>query len=95
MSGAPSDGERDGLNYQRLQRLLGVLELSPAIADAVADWIDGDSTVSGAGAEDLDYLRADPPYRAANRAMVHPGELRWIQGVDEDATQFRCSSRGR
>lgn len=82
-----ADGERDGLSYQRLQRLLGVLELSPAIADAVADWIDGDSTVSGAGAEDLDYLRASPPYRAANRPMVHPAELRWVQGVDEEVYQ--------
>jgi general secretion pathway protein K len=82
-----SDGERDGLSHQRLQRMLGVLELSPAIADAVADWIDADSTVSGAGAEDLDYLRANPPYRAANRPMVHLGELRWVQGVDEEIYQ--------
>ena len=79
------DGQRDGLALKRLQRLLAVLELSPAIADAVADWIDVDSTVSGAGAEDLDYLRANPPYRAANRPMQHLGELRWVQGVSEEA----------
>lgn len=81
------DGQRDGLNHQRLQRLLGVLDLSPAIADAVADWIDGDSNVQGSGAEDLDYLRNDPPYRAANRPLVHLGELRWIQGIDEEIYQ--------
>lgn len=78
------EGQRDGLQIQRLQRLLTVLELSPAIADAVADWIDADSTVTGAGAEDLDYLRADPPYRAANRPLQHLSELRWIQGVDDE-----------
>lgn len=83
----PGDGGRDPVAMDRFARLLAVLELPPAIADAVADWIDADSSVQGAGAEDLDYLRADPPYRAANRPMVHPAELRWVQGVTDEVYQ--------
>ena len=66
----PGEGGRDPLAMERFSRLLAVLELPPSIADAVADWIDPDTSVQGAGAEDLDYLRLDPPYRAANRPMA-------------------------
>ncbi len=83
----PGDGGRDPVAMERFIRLLAVLELPPAIAYAVADWIDADSSVEGAGAEDLEYLRADPPYRAANRPMVHPAELRWVQGVSDEIYQ--------
>lgn len=75
------NGARDPVAMARLYRLLAALELKSEIADAIADWIDADNQVQGQGAEDLDYLRADPPYRAANRAMAHISELRLIRGV--------------
>lgn len=77
----PGDGGRDPAAMERFSRLLAVLEMPPSIADAVADWIDPDTNVQGAGAEDLAYLRLDPPYRTANRPMAHPAELRWVNGV--------------
>ena len=82
-----NNGGRDPVAMERFSRLLAVLELPPSIADAVADWVDPDSTVQGAGAEDLEYLRADPPYRAANRPMVHVAELRWVSGVTPEIYQ--------
>jgi len=60
--------------------------LDPALADAVVDWIDPDSDVTQpAGAEDPQYLRADIPYRAANRPFVSASELLLVQGFTAEA----------
>lgn len=67
------------------KRLLENLDLDPDIADGVADWVDEDQdTRFPGGAEDGDYLNADPPYLAANRMMNSLSELRLIRGIDED-----------
>lgn len=75
------NGARDPVAQARFSRLLAALELKPELADAVSDWIDVDTQVQGQGAEDLDYLRFDPPYRAANRPFTHISELRLVSGV--------------
>jgi len=69
---------------QVLDRLLQVLRLDPQLANAVLDWIDTDDLVSpgGGGAEDVDYLNFNPPYRAANQPMASVDELRLIRGFD-------------
>ncbi len=77
------NGARDPVAMARFARLLTALKIDPALADVAADWIDGDAQVQGQGAEDLEYLRADPPYRAANRAFVHISEMRKLKGVDD------------
>jgi len=69
-------------NLQVLQRLLNVLQLDPQLANAVADWIDPNSDARAGGAEDIDYLNLNPPYRAANRPMASVDELRLIRGFD-------------
>lgn len=51
------------------------------VAGTTADWIDSDVVASEAGGEDSLYARADPPYRAANRLMAEPSELRAVAGV--------------
>jgi general secretion pathway protein K len=72
----------DPASLQVLKNLLQVLQLDPQLANAVLDWIDGDSNVSAGGAEDIDYLTLNPPYRAANRPMASVDELRLIRGFD-------------
>lgn len=70
---------------ERFKRLLRILELNPGIADAVVDWMDPDSEVSGPlGAEDGYYLGMNPPYVAANRPFKEAGELRLVRGVDRN-----------
>jgi general secretion pathway protein K len=69
-------------SLQVLNRLLQVLRLDPQLANAVLDWIDSDSVASAGGAEDVDYLNLNPPYRAANRPMASVDELRLIRGFD-------------
>jgi general secretion pathway protein K len=72
----------DPASLRVLQRLLEVLRLDPQLANAVADWIDPDSEARAGGAEDIDYLNLNPPYRAANRLMASADELRLVRGFD-------------
>ena len=65
-----------------LQRLLQELKLDPSIVHALVDWIDPDSNVSPGGAEDIDYLNGDPPYRAADQPLASVEELRLVRGFD-------------
>ena len=67
----------------RFRRLLTILELPTNLADALADWIDGDSEpLSADGAEDDYYLALQPPYLAANQALADISELALVRGFD-------------
>ncbi len=69
-----------------LQRLLTGLELKPALAQTIVDWIDPDSdALFPDGAEDSDYLTMTPSYLAANHPFVSVSELRLVKGVDREA----------
>lgn len=58
------------------------LDQAQALTDAVTDWIDGDSDVSGlSGAESQFYESADPPGRPANRPLVGASELMFVRGM--------------
>ena len=59
-----------------------------AITDAVIDWLDADSTVSGSGAENDYYLSKEQPHRAANQAFVSASELRLIKGVTQELYEW-------
>lgn len=64
--------------------LLTALKLNPDLADAVADWIDGDEQPGGVGgAENSTYLSLPNPYRAANRNLLQVDELRRVRGFDD------------
>jgi len=78
--------QKSDADVQAFQRLLALLDLPPSLSDAVVDWIDVDSTVTGnGGAEDPYYLSLSRPYRAANRLMVQVEELYRIRGFDAAA----------
>lgn len=85
--GEPTDAE-SAVNAEELayfQRLLEVLELEPALAQALLDWLDADiNTRFPDGAEDEVYLLLDMPYRAANRPMVSISELRLVKGFTRE-----------
>lgn len=68
-----------------LTRLMIALELNPNLINALVDWIDADNEVSyPGGAEDIQYLAFDPPYRAANRMLADSSELYRVQGFNRD-----------
>lgn len=83
----PAQGGNPGTptNYRDIYvRLLALVGVDPGRTDALAsslmDWLDDNSDVQPGGAEDLDYLNHDPPYRAANRALTSVDELRLVNG---------------
>ncbi|MCB1753987.1 MAG: type II secretion system minor pseudopilin GspK [Gammaproteobacteria bacterium] len=82
------EGRIDQDQFAQLQRLLTVLNIDPAKAAAIADWMDSDLEPLGEdGAEDQHYSALEPPYRPANRKLVSISELKMVKGfspADED-----------
>ena len=77
-------GEAEDQALLRLRRLLQTLQLSPAYADRLQDWIDGDQDPSGmAGAEDDQYLLLKPAYRTGVGRIAEVSELRLLLGMSE------------
>jgi general secretion pathway protein K len=73
------------LDMDRLQRLLRQLGLDEDLRYAILDWIDDNATASiPGGAEDLEYLRRDLPYRTPNAKMVSTSELLLINGFEQE-----------
>ncbi|SHK65877.1 general secretion pathway protein K [Marinobacter antarcticus] len=78
-------GQVDPVTKDRLVRLLIALGITGISVDALVDWIDpNDETVSAYGAEDGQYLMAEPGFRAANQPFVSVSELRLIEGMTEE-----------
>jgi general secretion pathway protein K len=77
------EGKASAADLAAFRKLLELLQLPPGLASAVADWIDPDAEATyPGGAEDMDYLALDPPYRAANRALTTVDGLYRIKGFD-------------
>ncbi|WP_298447061.1 type II secretion system minor pseudopilin GspK [uncultured Marinobacter sp.] len=78
-------GQVDPITKDRLTRLLVALGITGMSVDALVDWVDSDDqTISAYGAEDGQYLMAEPGYRAANQPFVSVSELRLIEGMTEE-----------
>lgn len=70
------------------RRLLALLRLPEALADALLDAIDADSDATfPGGAEDLDYLAMQPARRAPNRSLLDVSSLGRIKGFGGDAIE--------
>ncbi|MEK7361197.1 MAG: type II secretion system minor pseudopilin GspK [Pseudomonadota bacterium] len=79
------DGKVNLAQLAHFQRLLSILALPPALAGALADWIDADSEPQPRnGAEDAYYLSLQPPYLAANRPLIDVAELALVRGFDDN-----------
>ena len=77
------DNQRSAEDVKIFQRLLAAQGLDVGLADAVVDWIDADSDLSGpGGAEDPYYLSLRKPYRTANAPMAQVEELYRVRGFD-------------
>ena len=80
-----ANGQLDSITKDRITRLLIALDITGISVDALVDWIDpNDQTISAYGAEDGQYLMAEPGFRAANQPFVSVSELRLIEGMTEE-----------
>lgn len=88
--------ERFTTGQQRFMRLLQTqpddlvdTSLAQSITEAVIDWIDSDSTITGqGGAESNYYSSLDTPYRAANQPFVSVTELRQVKGITDEIYRY-------
>ncbi len=82
------NGQVDPVARQRFVQLFEALGITTVSVDSLIDWIDpDDQTVTAYGAEDGQYLLADPGYRAANQPFTSVSELRLIEGMTEEIYQ--------
>lgn len=78
-----NDGKVNLTQLAYFRRLLTILDLPAALADALADWLDADSEPQPrGGAEDSYYLGLERPYLAANRPLIDVAELALVRGFD-------------
>lgn len=81
--GAPNDAA-----VAQFRRLLAGLQIDAPYAERLLDWLDADQEPSGGyGAEDGQYLLAQPAYRAANRVLADVSELRLLLEMSESDYQ--------
>jgi len=75
------DGKAGEADLETFRKLLTILKIPPDLSASLADWVDADGeTRMPGGAEDSDYLRQDPPYLPANRALETVDGLYRIKG---------------
>lgn len=80
-----TDGKTNLVQLGHFRSLLAILGLPDELADALADWIDGDNQPQPRhGAEDDYYLALNPPYLAANRRLTDLDELALVRGFDDN-----------
>lgn len=77
------EGQIDLVQLEHFRRLLSLLGLPPALAEALADWMDADNEAQPGGAEDEVYLALQPPYLTANRPLIDLSELALVRGFDD------------
>ncbi len=77
-------GQVNATTLERFVRLLEVLDLEPAIADQVVDWIDQDQSPRPMGAEDSRYLGLIPAQLPANSPFVHSSELLLLPAITRE-----------
>jgi general secretion pathway protein K len=80
------DGTENQLARKEFERLLALVEVDPALAGAVVDWLDPDTDLRfPTGGEDVVYSSSDPPYRTANSMITSVSELLAISGIDRES----------
>jgi general secretion pathway protein K len=76
-----TDGTTNPDAVKQLERILAMLEMEPAWATAMADWIDQDVQPGFPdGAEDGTYTGQNPPHLAANMPITRVSELLVLPG---------------
>jgi len=76
-----ADGKVDPLALERFKKLLQLVQVDPARAGAIIDWIDANQEASAGGAEDGVYQGRTPSSLAANRPIRSVTALRAVAGM--------------
>lgn len=79
-------------HIEQFKRLIDCLGIDPftgeQLINAIADWVDADDQQSfPGGAEELDYLGLESPYRIPNRPVLTVSELAAVRGMTREIYQ--------
>ena len=93
---APDSHERYNTSQRRFLRLLQSFEELPialedaiALLEAIVDWTDADSELTGFFGAEADYYQSlEPPYLPANGPFTSVGELRLVRGMTPQLMQL-------
>lgn len=79
------DGTTNPDAVKQMERILGMLNIEPDWATAMADWVD-DNTDPGFpnGAEDSVYTSMEPAHLAANMPITRTSELLYLSGFGQE-----------
>jgi general secretion pathway protein K len=77
----PQGNAPDEQKLPVFRRLLAILEIDEAVADAVVDWLDNDDSPRVGGAESSHYLSLPYPLRAKNDLFDTVEEFRLVRGM--------------
>jgi general secretion pathway protein K len=80
------NGQPNAEDIGIFRRLLSNQGISESLVEPLVDWMDVDSQARPGGAEDVDYLASETPYRAANQPISDIDELRLIKGFTPEIT---------
>jgi len=80
------DGSENELSVRQFERLLTSLDIDPAIAGRVVDWLDPDTEPRFPdGGEDPTYGAEEIPYRTPNVLLTSTTELMAVYGMEQEA----------
>jgi general secretion pathway protein K len=83
-----TDGTTNPEAVKQLERLFAMLEIEPAWASALADWVDSDTQPGFPdGAEDSVYTGQNPPHLTANMPVTRVSELMVLPGFGVERYQ--------
>jgi len=84
--GLVDEGSKLNLNNTNVNAAMLELlpRMTPALAAAIVDWRDADSTITANGAESETYGRLRPPYLCKNAPFDSVDELRLVAGAEMD-----------
>ncbi|MEM7079816.1 MAG: type II secretion system minor pseudopilin GspK [Pseudomonadota bacterium] len=74
----------DAEALKRMKQMLRLLELPEQLAESMKDWVDGDQEITGFGAEDSEYLLANPPHRTPNTPIFNVSEFNLLRDVEPE-----------
>lgn len=89
------DERTDLLLHDLLEKVIDEMPIPPGeklydpaeLAANLIDYVDEDDVRQRGGSEDAYYQRQEPPYRAANRALLSVDELRLVEGFDGELVE--------
>ena len=76
--------QRNKWDEDRLRQALANNKIEVDLANVIIDWMDENQDSLPGGAEDVDYLNGDRPYRTAGTKMGSISELKLLKGMTQE-----------